>query len=269
MWELDYKESWVPKNWCFWAVVLERILESPLDFQEIQPVHPKGNQFWIFIGRTDAEAETPILWPPDVKSWLTGKDPDAGKDWRREEKGTTEDEMVGWYHRLNGHGFGWTLRVGDGQGGLACCSPWGRRVRDDQVTEQQQQPMIYRNSGNVLCSNIKCLKTNIKWLCWDYYLSKFHLQVKNTQMCWKEMSCFCFMVVYVLFFLPWYRKEFILMSLFDKASPSFFSGTEIGLFYKSLWSACIRWELGNILRRSSFSLLLWGAMVSWIRQEEK
>ena len=105
MWELDYKENWAPKNWCFWTVVLEKTLESPLDCKEIQPVHPKGNQSWIFIGRADAEAETPVLWPPDAKNWLTGKDPDAGKDRRREEKGTTEDEMVGWHHQLNGHEF--------------------------------------------------------------------------------------------------------------------------------------------------------------------
>ena len=106
MWELDYKESWAPKNCCFWTMVLEKTLESPLDCKEIQPVRPKGNQSWIFIGRTDADAETPILWPPDVKSWLIGKDPDAGKDWRQEEKGTTEDEMAGWHHRLNGYEFG-------------------------------------------------------------------------------------------------------------------------------------------------------------------
>ena len=105
MWELDYKESWELKNWYFGTVVLEKTLESPLDCKRIQPVHPKGNQSWIFIGRTDAEAETPILWPSDVKSWLIWKDPDAGKDWRREETGTTEDEMVGWHHRLNGHEF--------------------------------------------------------------------------------------------------------------------------------------------------------------------
>ena len=105
MWELDYKESWVLKSWCFWTVVLEKTLESPLDCKEIQPVHAKGNQSWIFIGRTHAETETPILWPPDVKNWLTVKNPDAGKDWRWEKKGTTEDEMVGWRHRLNGHEF--------------------------------------------------------------------------------------------------------------------------------------------------------------------
>ena len=130
MWELYYKESWAPKNWCFWTVVLEKILESPLDCKEIQPVHPKGDQSWVFIGGTDAEAETLILWPPDVKSWLIWKDPDAGKDWGREEKGTTEDEMVGWHHGLNGHGFGWTPGVGDEQGGLVCCSSWGRKESD-------------------------------------------------------------------------------------------------------------------------------------------
>ena len=105
MWELDCEEGWVPKNWCFWSVVLEKTLESPLDCKEIQPVHPKGNQSWIFIGRIDAEAETPILWPPDAKNWLTGKDPDAGKDWKQEEKEMTEDEMVGWHHQLDGHEF--------------------------------------------------------------------------------------------------------------------------------------------------------------------
>ena len=133
MWELDYKESWV-QNWCFWTVVLEKTFESPLDCKEMQPVHPKGDQSWVFIGRTDAEAETPILWPPDVKSWLIRKDPDAGKDWRR-EKGTTEDEMVGWHHRLDGHEFEQTPGVGDGQRGLVCCSPWGHRVKHNWATE--------------------------------------------------------------------------------------------------------------------------------------
>ena len=105
MWELDYKESWEPKNWCFWTAVLEKTLESPLDYNEIQPVHPKGDQSWIFIGRTDAEAETPILWPPNAKNWLIEKDPDAGKDWGQEKKGTSEDEMFGWHHQINGHEF--------------------------------------------------------------------------------------------------------------------------------------------------------------------
>ena len=108
MWELDYKESLAPKNWCFWTVVLEETLESPLDCKEIQQIHPKGAQSWVFIGRTDAKAETPILRLPDVKNWLIWKDPDAEEDWGQEEKGTTEDEMVGWHHRLDGHGFGWT-----------------------------------------------------------------------------------------------------------------------------------------------------------------
>ena len=106
MWELDYKESWALKNWCFWNVVLEKTLKSPLDCEEIQPVHLKGDQSWVYIGRTNVEAEAPIFWPPDAKSWLIGKDRDAGKDWTKEEKGTTEDEMVGWPHRFNGHEFG-------------------------------------------------------------------------------------------------------------------------------------------------------------------
>ena len=133
--ELDYKESWALKNWCFWTVVLEKTIEGPLDCKEIQPVHPKGDWSWVFIGRTDVEAETPILWPPDVKSWLIWKDPAAGKDWGQEEKGTTEDEMVGWHHWLNRHGFGWTSGVGDEQEGLACCGSWGCRVGHDWVTE--------------------------------------------------------------------------------------------------------------------------------------
>ena len=134
MWELDYKESWALKNWCFWTVVLEKTLESPLDCKEIQPVYPKGDQSWIFTWRTDADVETPILWPPDVKNWLIWKDPNGGKDWRQEEKGTTEDEMVGWHHWLDGHEFEQALEVGDGQGSLTCCSPQGRKESD--TTEQ-------------------------------------------------------------------------------------------------------------------------------------
>ena len=118
MWELDYKESWALKNWCFWTVELEKTLESPLDCKETQPVHPQRNQSWMFIGRTDAEAETPILWPPDAENWLIWKEPGARKDWRWEEKGTTEDEMAGWHHRLNGHEFEQALGVADGQGSL-------------------------------------------------------------------------------------------------------------------------------------------------------
>ena len=123
MWDLDHKEGWASKNWCYLTVVLEKTLESPLDCKEIKPVSPKGDKPWIFIGRIGAEAETPILWPPDVKSQLTGKDPDAGKYWGQ-EKGETEDEMFGWLHQLNGHEFAQILGDSEGQGGLVCCSPW-------------------------------------------------------------------------------------------------------------------------------------------------
>ena len=140
MWKLDGEESWAPKNeswapknWCFWTVVLEKTLESPLDCKEIQPVHPKGDQPWVFFGRNDAKAETPVLWPPHVKSWLIGKDFDAGRDWGQEEKRRIEDEMAGWHQRLNGREFEWTPGDGDGQGGLACCDSWGRKESD--VTE--------------------------------------------------------------------------------------------------------------------------------------
>ena len=122
--------SWAPKNWWFWTVVLEKTLESPLDCKEIQPVYPKGNQSWIFIGKIDVEAETPILWPVDANNWLFEEDPDAGKDWRQEDKGTTEEEMAGWHHWFDGHEFEQTLENGDGQGGLACCSPWARKQSD-------------------------------------------------------------------------------------------------------------------------------------------
>ena len=133
MWELDYKESSASKNWCFLTVVLEKTLQSPLDCKEIQPVHPKGNQAWKFIGRTDAEAEAPILWPPDAKNWLIGKDPDVRKDWRQEEKGMTEDKMVGWHHQPDGLELEQVLGVDDGQGSLECCSPWG--CKDSDMTE--------------------------------------------------------------------------------------------------------------------------------------
>ena len=130
MWELDYKEGWAPKNWRFWTVVLEKTLESPLDCKEIQPVHPKGNQSWMFIGRTYTEAEAPILWPPSMKNWLIWKAPDAGKDWRQEETGMTGDKMVGWHHRLNGHEFEQAPGDGKGQESLTCCRLWGRKELD-------------------------------------------------------------------------------------------------------------------------------------------
>ena len=153
---MDDKESWALKNWCFWAVVLEKTLESPLDYKEIQSVHPKGNQSWIFTGRTDSEAETPILWPPDMKSLLIWKDPDAGKVWRQKEKGMAEDEMVGWHHWLNRHEFEWTPWVGDGQGGLACCSPWGHKE-----LHMIEQPI--QTEGNISCKYGKNKREKWYW----------------------------------------------------------------------------------------------------------
>ena len=152
---LNYKESWLLKNWCCWTVVLEKTLESPLNCKETQPVHQKGNQSWIFIGRTDVEAETPILWSPDAKNWLIWKDPDAGKDWRREEKGTTEDEMVGWHHRLNGCEFESTPVVGDGQGGLTCCNPWG--CKESDMTE-------WLNWTELFAFNLSCFSWYCLWV---------------------------------------------------------------------------------------------------------
>ena len=168
MGELDHKESWALKNWCFWTAVLEKTLESPLDCMEIKPVYPKGNQSWIFIGRTDAEAETPKLWPPNAKNWLIGKDPDAGKVWRQEEKGMTEDEMVGWHHWLNGHEFEQAPGVDDGQGSLACYSPWDRKESDMTEwlnwTEPEQK---YKIIPSVLMSFRvwrKAIQAEEKWI---------------------------------------------------------------------------------------------------------
>ena len=143
IWELDPKWRLSSEEWWFWTVVLAKTLESPLDCKEIKPVISKGHQPWIFTGRTHAEAENPMLWPPDVKNQLTGKDPDAGKDWRREETGTTEDEMVGCHHRVDRHEFKQAPGVGDGQGSLVCCSPWGRRVPHDWVTELNWMELKY------------------------------------------------------------------------------------------------------------------------------
>ena len=143
----DHKEGWVLKNWCFWTVLLEKTLENLLDCKEIKPVHPKGNQSWIFIERSDAEAEAPIIWPPDAKNWLLGKDHEAGKDWRQEEKRTTEDEMVGWHHRLDGHEFEQALEVGDGQGSLGYCSPWGHKESDTTKQLNWASWKAHYNSG--------------------------------------------------------------------------------------------------------------------------
>ena len=154
MWELDYKESWALKHWCFWSVVLEKTLESPLDWKGIKPASPKGNQSWIFIGRTDAEAETPILWPCDAKNWLLGKDPDAGKDWRQEEKGTTENEMVGWHHWIDGHKCEHALGVDDGQGSLACCILWGCKESDMTERLNWTEPVLSMLGCNYLYTHL-------------------------------------------------------------------------------------------------------------------
>ena len=143
MWQLDHKEGWETKNWCFWTVVLEKTLECPVDCKEIQPVNPKGDQSWISIERTDAEAVAPILWPPDAKNRLIRQEPDAGKDWRQEESGTTDDDMVGWYHQLDGHEFEQALGDGKGQGNLACCSPQG--CKESDVTEQPNNSLKKRS----------------------------------------------------------------------------------------------------------------------------
>ena len=182
MWELDCEEGWAPKNWCFWTVMLEKTLESPLDCKEIQPVYSEGDQPWDFFGRNNAKAETPVLWPPHVKSWLIGKDSDDGRDWGQEKKGTTEDEMAGWHHGLDGCESEWTLGVGDGQGGPACCDSWGRKELD----------MTERLNGTEGCSSGLCK------LCigWDFSLFVFPLMGKaewgGNPVCWWLGLYFCF-----------------------------------------------------------------------------
>ena len=152
MWDLDCEGSWALKDWCFWTVVLEKPLVSPLDCKENQPVHSKGDQSWVFFGRTNAKAETPIFWPPHAKSWLIGKDSDCGRHWRQEEKGTTEDEMAGWHHWLDGHEFGWTLGVGDGQGGLACCNSWVHKESD--MTDRLNWTKLTLSLSNPFCRKV-------------------------------------------------------------------------------------------------------------------
>ena len=173
-------------------MVLEKTLESPLDCKEIQPVHPKGNQFWIVLGRTDAEAETPVLWPPDTKRWLTGKDPDAGKDWRREEKGLTEDEMVGWHHWLDGHELEQAPGVGDGQGSLPCCHPWGCRELD---TTKQLNWITFKTFWNcLLLVHGACFREFLAHVCRRKQAHKIYVKANLGLPWWlggKEPACQC------------------------------------------------------------------------------
>ena len=171
MWDLDHKESWALKKWCFWTVVLAKTLESSLNYREFQPASPKGNQPWIFIGRTDAEAESPTLWPPDLKSQFIGKDHDAGKDWGQEEKGATEDEMVGWPHRLNGHEFEQIPGDSEGWGSLACCSPWGCKELD--TTEQLKNKNSINNNWHFTVEYIWILSMFIWCPCLIKYCTYF------------------------------------------------------------------------------------------------
>ena len=178
MWELDCEGRWALKNWCFWTVVLEKTLESPLDCKEIQPLHSE-DQPWVFFGRNDAKTETPVLWPPHAKSWLIGKDSDAGRDWGQEEKGTTEDEMSGWHHWLDGHEFEWTPGDGDGQGGLACCDSWGCKESDTSErlnwTEQEQlwSGIVWRLP--LICQGLGWhdLKADLSQDCWPETMHGF------------------------------------------------------------------------------------------------
>ena len=185
MWELDCEEGWAPKNWCFWTVVLEKTLESPLDCREIQPVHSEGDQPWDFFGRNDAKAETPILWLPHAKSWLIGKDSDAGRDWGQEEQGTTEDEMVGWHHGLDGRESEWTPGVGDGQGGLACCDSWGRK--ESNTTERLNWLTTLKRISSVYGGDMrhtsKSREREIKW-AWRILQNMWQKQSVMSQYPW-------------------------------------------------------------------------------------
>jgi len=186
MWELDCEEGWAPKNWCFWTVVLEKTLENPLDCKEIHPVHSEGDQPWVFFGGNNAEAETLVFWPPHAKSWLVGKDSDAGRDWGQEEKGTTEDEMAGWHHWLDGRESEWTPGVGDGQGGLECCDSWGHKESD--TTERLNWTEL----------NLSLL---FSWLLFTVYLSKGH---ENIILYSKTFIALIFIFIYTLS-----RTEFV------------------------------------------------------------
>jgi len=191
MWELDCEEGWAPKNWCFWTVVLEKSLESPLDCKDIQPVHSEGDQPWDFFGRNDAKAETPVLWPHHVKCWLIGKDSDAGRDWGQEEKGMTEDEMAGWHHWLDGRESQWTPGVCDGQGGLACCDSWGHKESDrtdwsdliwsDLIVCLDSYQNMWRNLYLIwFHSSLLCI-LNLFWVyrAWHFQFSSSNMEIKD------------------------------------------------------------------------------------------
>ena len=202
MWELDHKEGWVPKNWCFQTVVLEKILESPLDCKEIKTVHPKGNQSWIFIGRTDAEAL--ILRPLDAKNWLIRKDPDAGKDWRQDEKGTTEDRMVGWHHRLSGHEFEQTLGDREGQGSLVRWSPWVAKSRTRLRDWTTESKLLYLTGYTLLAIPSKY------WGTIFYYqtdLSMVKLFFKGVFLHKSLRMCAMQNILFFFFFLPWEKGK--------------------------------------------------------------
>ena len=154
MWELDHKKGWVPKNWCF-QLVLEKTLKSSLDYKETKRANPKRNQPWIWIGRTHVETEAPILWPPDIKSWLIGKDLDPGKDWRQKKKEAAEDKMVGWHHQLNGHEFEWTLGDSEGQESLLCCSAWSGKELDTTELQQKWEESLWKTSSEMALNSQK------------------------------------------------------------------------------------------------------------------
>ena len=201
MWELDCEYSWALRNWCFWTVVLEKTLESPLDCKEIQPVHPE-DQPWDFFGRKDAKAETPVLWPPHAKSWLIAKDSIVGRDWGQEEKGTTEDEMAGWHHWLDGHESEWTLGVCDGQGGLACCDSWG--CKESDTTERLNWTEGYSISSKGFLStvvDIIVIRIKFRLSLRSYYLWDLNIYLERY---WTFTSAL------------WYTNSMLLSSAFWK-----------------------------------------------------
>ena len=199
MWELDCEESWALETWCFWTVVLEKTLESPLNCKEIQQVHPKGDKSWAFIGRTEAKAETPILWPPHVKSWIIGKDPDAGRDCGKEEKGTTEDEMAGWHHWLYGHEFELTAVVDDGQGGLACCGSWSCKELDmterlNWTTEEERGPLWfwYHTYFGGTETAAQCGPAELCWVQSEFWFLSWNQWAVTEDVKWSIMVNFAF-----------------------------------------------------------------------------